>query len=390
MRSLIIAAALATASGKILKSHNAELIENEFIVVLKANATKADRENHIALLGDAKVLYTYDNVFTGYAVQASELDMERISEHPDVDYVEQNGVVRAYQECLHGPINPPPSAGLWGLSRVSYRNIQSPVAPVRYRPEVGATIYILDTGINYAHTTFAGRAVFGFDATGEGPNDGNGHGTHCAGTAGGVDHGISKAARIVDVKVLGRTGGGSFAGVAAGIDWVAGPQNPNPGPRVASLSLGGGVNQAVNDAVNRLDAAGGFVSVASGNGNANACNSSPASATGAYTVNAIANNDARAAFSNWGTCTQIFAPGQNVLSAWIGSTSATNTISGTSMACPHVTGIASDLWGSRGWATPGREIKERVTALALRDRVTNPGTGSPNLLAQGECALPQN
>jgi len=246
----------------------------------------------------------------------------------------------------------------------------------------GADIYIMDTGINYNHVDFTGRASFGFEGNNppEGPGDGNGHGTHCAGTAGGSAYGISKQSNIFDVKVLGRSGGGTFAGVISGIDWTAG----RGGNRVGSLSLGGGFSQATNDAVNRLAASGGVVSIASGNGNANACNSSPASATGGITVNSIANNDARSGFSNFGTCTHIFAPGQNVLSAWIGSNTATNTISGTSMACPHVTGIAADMWGRRPSET-GANIRNRVLQISQLDRVTNPGAGSPNRLAQVDC-----
>jgi subtilisin family serine protease len=376
--SIVFAAALATASGRILKAQNGELIENEFIVVLRPNATKADRESHIALLGDAKVMFTYDNVFTGYAVQASEHVMERFSEHPDVLYVEQNQIARALQTCTEGTPNPP--TGLWGLSRVSYPGIQNPARPVLYSLSQGADVYIMDTGLNYNHNEFSGRASFVFDATGEGAGDGNGHGTHCGGTAAGVQYGISKGATLFDVKVLNRQGSGSFAGVTAGIDFATG----RTGIRVGSLSLGGGFSQATNDAVNRMGAqAQAAVSIASGNGNANACNSSPASATGAITVNSIANNDARSAFSNWGTCTNIFAPGQAVLSAWIGSNTATNTISGTSMACPHVTGIISDQWAPQETAAI---VSARLTANALRDRVTNPGTGSPNLLAQAFCA----
>jgi len=379
--SVVFAAALATASGKILKAENGELIENEFMVVFRPNATKADRASHISLLGDAKILHTYDNVFTGYAVQVSEHVMERFSTHPDVLYVEQNQVARALQGCVLGAPNPP--AGLWGLSRVSYPAIQNPVAPVRYSTARGADVYIMDTGINYPHNEFTGRASFAFEGNTpqEGPGDGNGHGTHCAGTAAGNLYGISKQATIFDIKVLNRAGSGSFAGVTAGIDFTA----ARSGSRVGSLSLGGGISQITNDAVNRLAATGtAVVSIASGNGNANACNSSPASASGGVTVNSIANNDARSAFSNWGTCTHVFAPGQNVLSAWIGSNTATNTISGTSMACPHVTGIVSDMWGRRP-GTSGPEIRNRVFAISLLDRVTNPGVGSPNRLAQVDC-----
>jgi len=379
MRSLIIAAALATASGKILKAENAELIDGEFIVVLRPNATQADRATHIALLGEAQVLHTYDNVFTGYAVRASEHAMERLSEHPDVLYVEQNQVARALQSCTTGPANPP--AGLWGLSRVSYTNVANPPQPVRYFAGRGSDIYIMDTGILLTHNEFTGRVQHLFDATGEGSGDGNGHGTHCAGTAGGTQYGIAKQSLLFDVKVLNRQGSGTFAGVISGIDFVRGRQ----GNRVGSLSLGGGFSAAVNDAVNNLARNGAVVSIASGNSNANACNTSPASAAEGITVNALApNTDARATFSNWGTCTHVFAPGQNVLSAWIGSNTATNTISGTSMACPHVTGIVADIW-ARNPGLAANAVRSRVFSISLQNRVTNPGTGSPNLLAQVEC-----
>lgn len=384
--SIVFAAALATASGKILKAQNGELIENEFMVVLRPNATKADRASHIALLGDAKVLFTYDNVFTGYAVQVAEHVMERFSEHPDVLMVEQNQIARALQACQSGTANPP--AGLWGLSRVSYPQIQTPTAPVRFANSRGADVYIMDTGLFLGHNEFlnaagTSRATHIFDATNEGSGDGNGHGTHCGGTAAGVQYGISKTATMFDVKVLNRAGSGSFAGVTAGIDFATGHSNL---PRVGSLSLGGGFSQITNDAVNRMAAQPqAVVSIASGNGNANACNSSPASAAGGITVNSIANNDARSGFSNWGTCTHIFAPGQNVLSSWIGNPAATNTISGTSMACPHVTGIVSDMWG-RNTGMTGAAIRQRVFTNALPERVTNPGVGSPNRLAQTDCA----
>jgi len=312
-------------------------------------------------------------------VRTSEHVIERLSEHPDVLYVEQNGVARALQGCTAPPETPP--AGLWGLSRVSYPNIQAPLRGVRYNTGVGADVYIMDTGIHYTHNDFQGRAEFGFDATGEGQGDQNGHGTHCAGTSAGFQYGISKRARLVDVKVLGRGGGGSWAGVVQGLDWTAG----RSGNRVGSMSLGGGINQAANDAVDRLAAqASAIVSIASGNNNGNACNTSPASARLGITVNSIANNDARSGFSNFGTCSHIFAPGQNVLSAWIGSNTATNTISGTSMACPHVTGVVSDMWGARGGTA--QVIRQRVLDIAVRDRVTNPGAGSPNLIAQTECS----
>jgi len=271
---------------------------------------------------------------------------------------------------------------LWGLSRVSFRTIQNPVRPVRFGSNThGAPVFILDTGIHLTHNEFGGRATHVFDATGEGAGDGNGHGTHCAGTAAGAQYGISKQATLFDVKVLNRGGSGSFAGVISGIEYVG----RIAGARVASLSLGGGLHLATNQAITALAAAGGVASIASGNGNANACNSSPASATGGITVNSIQNNDARSGFSNFGTCTHIFAPGTNVLSSWIGSNTATNTISGTSMACPHVTGVVSDAWG-RTPNLSGVQVRQQILDRGVQNVVTNPGAGSPNVLAQTDCS----
>jgi len=296
-----------------------------------------------------------------------------------VEFVEQNQVARALQQgaCIESPVT---AAGLWGLSRVSGPALQTG-RPLRYGNTQGADVYIMDTGIYLQHNDFGGRATHVFDATNEGPGDGNGHGTHCAGTAAGTQYGISKRSALFDVKVLGRGGSGTFAGVISGIDFVG----RRAGNRVGSLSLGGGFSQAVNDAVNNAVRAGSVQSIASGNSNANACNFSPASAAQGIGVNSLANNDARSGFSNFGTCTDIFAPGTSVLSAWIGNPAATNTISGTSMACPHVTGVAADLWGRRPELNADA-VKARVLALAVGGRVTNPGAGSPDRLAQTDCA----
>jgi len=380
--SLVFAASLATASAAIMKAPNAELIEGEYIVVMRPNITTAERELHMAQLGGAKTLFEYTmEGFSGYSVQHTEAAMEKISTHPDVLYVEQNQVARAITEdmtCTQFPIN---LAGLYGLSRVSGNAIQTNRPLNSFTAARGTPIYIMDTGVYLQHNDFGGRAQHVFDATGEGAGDGNGHGTHCAGTAAGTAYGISKNSPIFDAKCLNRQGSGTFAGVIAAIDYVG----RQAGPRVGSLSLGGGFSQAVNDAVNNAVRAGSVMSIASGNSNANACNTSPASAAEGITVNAITNTDARAAYSNFGTCTDIFAPGSNVLSAWIGNTAATNTISGTSMACPHVTGVVAETWAQNpDWTAA--QVKALVLSNAASGRVTNPGAGSPDRLAQTSCA----
>lgn len=385
-------AASASAAG-ILRAPNAiELVPDEYIVVLRNNITSAERKAHMGMLGGAKVLFEYDlPEFKGYSVNhPMENVMLSVSEDPSVMYVEQNQVAKAIgdapsieeikeRNCIQNPVS---EAGHWGLRRVSgqTRDLGRPLR-IDNAAGQGVDIYVMDTGIFLQHSDFGGRAEHVFDATGEGPGDGNGHGTHCAGTAGGNIHGIASSSNLYDAKCLSRSGSGTFAGVIAAIDFTGN----RGGPRIGSLSLGGGFSAAVNAAVNAAVGNGAVMSIASGNSNANACNFSPASAERGIGVNSITNTDARSGFSNWGTCTDMFAPGSNVLSAWIGSPTATRTISGTSMACPHVTGAAAEIWGTN-LGLNAEQVKNLVLQSGARDFVTNPGTGSPNLIAQTSCA----
>jgi subtilisin family serine protease len=389
MRLLTLAAVLLVAvSSKIIKPQYGELVEDEFIVVLQPNVTTVSaRDHHLALLGpSAQILFTYDIVLNGYAVRADEHLVEKLSEQAEVLYVEQSQRVYPFQTCQTAPPNTAP--GMWGLSRVSYRQIVRPPGPARFfSNSQGADIYFLDSGIYLEHENFGGRVSFVADfVQNRGPGDRNGHGTHCAGLAAGSLYGISRSSRIFDIKVICTTGGEkcsqTFAPVIMGLDYVA----SQSGPRIASMSLGGGISQAVNDAVDRLVSVGALAVSASGNSNANACNTSPASARGSITVNAINDADARSTFSNWGTCTHLFAPGQSVLSSWIGSPTATNVISGTSMACPIVSGILAAIWG-RNPSWTNEQVRARLFELTLSGVVTNPGTGSPNRVAQADCAL---
>jgi len=230
---------------------------------------------------------------------------------------------------------------------------------------------------------FGGRAIWGANfVSGSANTDENGHGTHCAGTVGGSTYGVSKQATLVAVKVLNAAGSGSNSGVISGIQWVAtNAQSLGLTSRsILSMSLGGSYSAALNSAVASTVSAGVTVVVAAGNNNKNAADYSPASAPNAITVGATSSTDARASFSNYGSLLDVFAPGVSVLSSWIGSTSATATISGTSMACPHVAGLAAYLIALEGLSTPA-SVVARIKALAVSGAVSSPGTGSPNLLA---------
>jgi serine protease len=239
--------------------------------------------------------------------------------------------------------------------------------------------YIVDTGVLLTHNEFSGRMGNGFDAvtSGGNANDCHGHGTHVAGTVGGTTYGVAKGVTIHPVRVLGCTGSGTNAGVIAGMDWVA--QN-RVLPAVANMSLGGGASQATDDAVARMTAAGVTVVVAAGNDNASdACTKSPARAPSAITVGSTTSTDARSSFSNVGTCLDIFAPGSSITSAWFTSPTATNTISGTSMASPHVAGGAALYLATNPTATPA-QVTQALTSSATPGIVTDARTGSPNLL----------
>lgn len=392
MRSLFSLATLAAASAVVIK--NGELIDNEYIVVLRDDISEGARKAHMGALENAEVMWEYDMPgFQGYSVRSvDEGAMEKLSVSSEVKYVEQAQVMRALggsdEESAMWLNNNTSTAcasyaisGLWGLSRVSGATL-STTRNLANDDSLGAgvTIYIIDTGIHLAHTSFGGRASHGFDATGEGSGDQNGHGTHCAGTAGGNPHGISRRSPLVAVKVLGRTGSGSTTGVIAGVNYVA----QRAGSRVGSMSLGGGASQATDDAVNAAFRAGAVIVVAAGNSNANACLSSPARAAEAICVGSSTNADARSSFSNFGTCVHTFAPGSSILSAWHTSNTATNTISGTSMACPHVAGIAASIWSTRGGSAA--TVRTGTINQNTPNRLSGVGTGSPNRLAQTVCA----
>ncbi|ESZ93713.1 hypothetical protein SBOR_5898 [Sclerotinia borealis F-4128] len=330
------------------------------------NAIVAKRDNAVSVGATYKI-----QDFSGYQISADSASIVEIANQPEVAYIEKDQKVYASSLTTQ-------SGSTWGLGRLSHHAKSTTSYVYDSTAGSGVTVYVVDTGVYAAHSQFGGRASMGANfVSGSANTDENGHGTHCAGTIGGSTYGVAKAAKIVGVKVLDASGSGTNAGVISGIQWVA----TNGGSKsVLSMSLGGGLSAALNSAVTSTVASGVTVVVAAGNDNTNAANTSPASTPNAITVGAIDSTDARASFSNYGAVLDIFAPGVNVLSSWIGSTSATNTISGTSMATPHVAGLSAYLIAFEGLSTPAAVVA-RLKALANSGLITSPGSGSPNLIA---------
>ncbi|KXN64842.1 subtilisin-like protein, partial [Conidiobolus coronatus NRRL 28638] len=285
--------------------------------------------------GSNKVMNKFDRVFYGMSAKLDEETLAKVKALPNVKYVEENKVVKAIATQQNAP---------WGLARVSQR-AKLGSAPYTYKYDdnagEGVNVYVLDTGVNVSHQDFGGRATWGITTVeGASNEDKHGHGTHCAGTIGGKTYGVAKKAKIFAVKVLGDDGSGTDESVIAGINWVVANGNGAKG-NVISMSLGGDSSDSLNKAVADAYGNGVVIVAAAGNDNDDACNGSPSGAPEAITVGATDVRDSKAYFSNYGKCVDILAPGVNILSAWKGSTTATNTISGTSMACPHIAGLAA-------------------------------------------------
>lgn len=359
--------------SKIHKQQNK--IENQYIVVLD-DAVVGEKGDYsiapyiaaeMAANYKGKIKHVYKYALNGFAVEMSEAEAEALSLDFRVKFVEEDGVVTADATQTSPP---------WGLDRIDQRNRPLNGTYVYNWTGSGVRAYIIDTGIRTSHSQFGGRASNVFDAFGGNGADCHGHGTHVAGTVGGSTYGVAKSALLRGVRVLNCSGSGSNSGVIAGVDWVR--QN-HIAPAVANMSLGGGVSSALDTAVNNLHNANVTIAVAAGNSNANACNSSPARAANAITVGSTTSTDARSSFSNFGTCLDIFAPGSSILSAWFTSNTATATLSGTSMASPHVAGVAA-LYKQANPSASSTTIRNAIVNNATTNVVTNAGTGSPNRL----------
>jgi subtilisin family serine protease len=357
------------------------VIPGRFIVKLKdgvasrAFVNSKSLRNNDGVLADLKnnVQFTYDTAFNGFSASLDDSQLRSLDSLAEVDYIEPDQIAMADGQIQSG--------STWGLARTSsIRTISGSAYNYYYKTSsgTGATVYVLDTGINTAHRDFGGRAVFGYSSiTGESNDDLNGHGTHVAGTVGGNTYGIAKKATLVAVKVLGKSGSGTWSGIIAGIDWVV--KNAPSTRAVINMSIGGGASTAVDDAVANAVRAGITTVVSAGNSATNACNQSPARSAPAITVAASDVNDKSASFTNYGSCVDTYAPGVSVLSAWIGSTTATNTISGTSMASPHVAGLAAYFIREYNLTTP-TAVENKIKDYATRNAISSAPSGTPNLV----------
>ncbi|MDX2298504.1 MAG: S8 family peptidase, partial [Xanthomonadaceae bacterium] len=266
----------------------------------------------------------------------------------------------------------------WGIDRVDQASLPLNGTYIYDTGAPSVRVYVIDTGILASHTQFGGRVVGGATAVsdGRGTSDCNGHGTHVSGTIGGSTYGIAKSVTLVPVRVFGCTGGAANSTIIAGMDWV---RTNHVKPAVVNMSLGGPAASTIDTAANNLINAGVTVVVAAGNDNQDACNFSPARVANAITVGSTTSTDARSSFSNFGSCLDLFAPGSSITSAWWTSTTATNTISGTSMASPHVAGAAALVLQGSPSASPAT-VRNTLVNKATLNKVTGAGTGSPNRL----------
>lgn len=321
-----------------------------------------------------KIKFIYQHAFQGIAVQIPqnvEQEFVRILKlNPTVSLIEKDQVFKSNATTQ--------TNATWGLDRSDQRNLPLNSTYNADGNAQGVPVYVVDTGVLASHQDFAGRVKAGYTAVsdGNGTTDCNGHGTHVAGTIAGTKYGIAKSASIIPVRVLDCNGSRTTSTVIAGLDWVA---SQNPRNAVVNLSLGGGTSTALDDAINRVVNKDIVVVVAAGNNNADACNYSPSRVPAAITVGATTNQDQRANYSNYGKCLDVFAPGSNITSDWYSSNTATATASGTSMASPHVAGLAAILRAIYTGENVS-QITNRILNKATTNKVTDSQTGSPNRL----------
>ncbi|MCU1267743.1 MAG: hypothetical protein JWM21_4061 [Acidobacteria bacterium] len=369
-------------SALVINQDTPTVIPGQYIVVFKSGTSRADvlaAETTVERLG-GKIGFRYTLALIGFSAQMPATALQTLHAMKGVDYIEADQKVSIDTIQTGPPI---------GLDRTD-RRLLSQLDNVYTYSETGAGVhaYVIDTGILFSHNEFGGRASFSFDAFGGTGLDCNGHGTHVAGTIGGATYGIAKQVTLHAVRVLDCSGSGSESGVAAGVDWVTSNRNPTL-PAVANMSLGAGPGvllPTLNTAVTNSIASGVTYVIAAGNSNADACTVSPARVPTAITVGAVdPTNDTRAYFSNWGTCVDLFGPGVGILSSWIGSNTATNTIPGTSMAAPHVAGVAARYLQTHPAASPAMvwgaiHNADDISTTPGWAGVINPGPGSPNEL----------
>lgn len=354
-------------------------VDGQYIVVLKSDAAGLASENsnrssvptvasEMARSHRVDLVRSYNQALRGFVVKASDQALARLLADNRVEYVEEDGYVQTTATQ---------SGATWGLDRTDQRDLPLSGTYTYDTTASAVSAYIFDTGIFSGHVDFGGRVGTGFTSIndGNGTNDCNGHGTHVAGTVGGATWGVAKGVNLFPVRVLGCTGSGTKSGVIAGVDWVTANHAK---PAVANMSLCGGASSALDTAVNNSIDAGVTYVVASGNGNADACHTSPARVPNALTAASSTSTGARSSFSNWGSCIDLFAPGSSIKSAWHTSATATNTISGTSMASPHIAGVAALYLAVNPGASPSA-VHSAIVNSATPNEITDV-KGSPNRL----------
>ena len=387
MVGLTNAAYLAAPTGKV--------IDGEYIIMMNKNATTVDHEQVFTATKGIQKFSIGDNYKAIHAkLNSAEIDWLR--SHGAVELIEHNQVVttsgsdQMFRKLSCPNVQNEPLS--WGQKRTTTSSPQDVLAAFSHDNKWGGGVdaYIVDTGVRCTHSEFTGRCIWGTNTAGGSNTDVNGHGTHCAGTVAGSTYGLAKSATIIAVKVLGDNGSGSTAGIVAGVQWVATNAKSRGKPSVANMSLGGGYSAASNNAVNAAVGEGISFSVAAGNDNRDACSYSPASATDCVTVGSTALEsqgntpiDGRSSFSNYGTCVDIFAPGSAIIAAYATSDTAFATLSGTSMAAPHVAGAMAILM-TDGNASPA-SIKSALDGSAAQGLIRNVGNGSPNKFLHVQC-----
>lgn len=370
-----LAQAAPTTSSTLLNSSQAMgIIKNQYIVILNKDAgSPVDFAQNIVKQQGGKVLQSYDTVFKGFAIYlpdvAAATFVEVMKKNPQVLSVESDTVMKIDATTQSNPD--------WGLDRIDQKALPLNSAYSYLQTGSGTTAYIVYTGILSTHQQFSGRVLAGYTAIsdGNGTTDCNGHGTHVAGTVGGSTYGVAKNVSLVPIRILGCDGSGASSNVIAGLDWIL---KNGKKPAVVNMSLGGDANTSLDSAVENLFNNGYVMVVAAGNSNADACSSSPARVSKALMVAATDSTDTRASYSNYGSCVDIFAPGSQINSSWIGSNTATKVLNGTSMATPHVVGVVAEMLQSTPTATP-QTISTNLLNQASSNVVKNP-SGSPNRL----------